>query len=199
MVRFGEREIAKEKFYAEKRPITIWDVNVDNIVISKLVKTKTNSKYLIGIKFDKAIRPLVLIMPKMSEYIKTFKVKEGDKDKNNKLMSFCIDDEKLLAKYKSIWSKIEVLKTIKLNTLPVYDDRYIKTKIRTYDDKIYTNFRGLNVPEDHRECESFTVISGDFLLVYKSKYYPQVHLDNCAYKIVNKKMTDYLDENLFED
>ena len=29
---------------------------------------------MIGIKFDKAIRPLVLIMPKMSGYVKTFKV-----------------------------------------------------------------------------------------------------------------------------
>ena len=36
-----------------------------NIVISKLVKTKTNSKYFIGY-LDKVIRPLVLIMPKMS-------------------------------------------------------------------------------------------------------------------------------------
>ena len=42
------------------------------------------------------MRPLVLIMPKMSEYVKTSKVKEGDKDKINKIMSFCIDDEKLL-------------------------------------------------------------------------------------------------------
>ena len=57
MLRFGERKIAKEKFYASKKPIKLWDVSVNNIVISKLVKTKTNSKYLIGIKFDKAIRP----------------------------------------------------------------------------------------------------------------------------------------------
>ena len=35
MVRFGGREIAKEKFYAAKKPIKIWDVNVGNIVISK--------------------------------------------------------------------------------------------------------------------------------------------------------------------
>ena len=40
MVRFGERKIVKEKFYAVKRSIKIWDVNVDNIVISKLVKNK---------------------------------------------------------------------------------------------------------------------------------------------------------------
>ena len=51
---------------------------------------------MIGIKFDEAIRSLVLIMPKMSEYVKMFKVKEGDKDKSNKLISFCIDGEKLL-------------------------------------------------------------------------------------------------------
>ena len=56
---------------------------------------------------DKTIRLLVLIIPKMSGYVKIFRVKEGDKDKNNKLMSFRIDDEKLLEKYKVIWSKIE--------------------------------------------------------------------------------------------
>ena len=43
MVKFGKREISKEKFYAAKKPIKLWDVNVDNIVISKLVITKTNS------------------------------------------------------------------------------------------------------------------------------------------------------------
>ena len=44
----------------------------------------------------------------MSGYVKTFKVK----DKNNKLMPLCIDDEKLLEKYKTIWTKIEDLKNI---------------------------------------------------------------------------------------
>ena len=79
----------------------IWDVNVDSIDISIVVKTKTNSKYLIGY-LDNDIRPLVLIMPKMSGYVRTFKVKDGDIDKINKLISFCIDDEKLLEKCKAI-------------------------------------------------------------------------------------------------
>ena len=107
MVRFGEKEIAKEKFYAAKKPIKIWDVNVDNIVISKLVKTKTNSKYLIGY-LDKDIRPLVLIMSKLSGYVKTFKFEY----KNNKLMSFRIGDKKLLQKYKAIWTMIKDFKKI---------------------------------------------------------------------------------------
>ena len=41
----------------------------------------------------------------------------------------------------------------------------IKTNIRPYDDKVYTNFRGLNVLEDEIECESFRVFSIDSLLV----------------------------------
>ena len=46
MLRFGKTKVAKEEFYGAKKPIKIWDVNVDNIVISKLIETKNNSKYL---------------------------------------------------------------------------------------------------------------------------------------------------------
>ena len=60
-MRFREKEVVKEKFYAAKNLI----------------------------KFDKAIRLLVSIMPRMSGYVKTFKVE----DKINKLMILCIDDE----------------------------------------------------------------------------------------------------------
>ena len=55
------------------------------------------------------------------------------------------------------------------------------------------------MPKDDIECESFTVISIDSVLVYEDKYYLQVYLDNSAYKITNKKMIDYFDDNLFED
>ena len=54
---------------SNKRPTKILDVNVDNIVISKLIGTKCNSQYFIGY-LDKDIRSLVLIVPKMSGYIK---------------------------------------------------------------------------------------------------------------------------------
>ena len=47
-------------------------------------------------------------MTKMSGYVKTFKVE----DKINKLMSFQINDKKLLEKYKAIWTKIEDLKIL---------------------------------------------------------------------------------------
>ena len=48
MLRFNETKVAKGKFYGAKKSINIWDLNADNIVISELVETKTNSKCLIG-------------------------------------------------------------------------------------------------------------------------------------------------------
>ena len=78
-------------------------------------------------------------------------------------------------------------------------NKYIKAKIRTCAEIFYTTFCGLNMPEDDIECESFTVISIDYLLVYDEKYYLQIYLENFLYKIMNKQITDYLDENLFED
>ena len=53
MLRFSKTKVEKEK---------IWDTYVDNIVISKLIETKNNSKYLIG-HLDEVIRPLDLILP----------------------------------------------------------------------------------------------------------------------------------------
>ena len=190
-MQFGETKITKDQVY-HKRPISIWNVNGDNVVTSKLVKTKINSKYLIGY-LDKVIKPLVLIVPKMSECNKTFKLKDRDKDKNNKLMSFHIDSEKLLEKYEITWTKIEGLKVIELISLQFYHERYIKCKTRTYGDNVYTNTRALNAPEDDIECRYFTVFS------IKNKYYLQVNINNHAYKIASKEIADYLHDNPFED
>ena len=85
----------------------------------------------------------------MTGYVKTAKVEY----KINNLMYLHIDDKKLLENYKAIWTKIEDLKTIKLNALPAYDGKYIKNIINTYQGEVYKNFRGLNVTEDDIECE----------------------------------------------
>ena len=55
------------------------------------------------------------------------------------------------------------------------------------------------MPEDDIKCEYFAVISIDSLLVYENKYYLQVYLDNCAHKIANKQMTDYINVHLCKD
>ena len=77
---------------------------------------------------DKVIRPVVLVFPEMSGYVKTFKIQDKDKDKNNKLMFFRIDDGKLLEKHKTIWTNIENLKNIDLNALTSCYDIYKEPK-----------------------------------------------------------------------
>ena len=81
-------------------------VQCNNIVISKFVEIKNNSKGLIGY-LGEAIKPYVLILPKIHGYVETFKDKGEDKNKSNKLMPLRIDDEKLLEKHKTIWTSIE--------------------------------------------------------------------------------------------
>ena len=57
-------------------------------------------------------------------------------------MSLMIKDGRLLKNYKKIWKIIEKLMKIDFNTRTTYgdDDKYIKTKIKTYKDNITTNF-----------------------------------------------------------
>ena len=81
-----------------------------------MFKTNDNSKYSTEY-LDEFIKPLFLTLPKISEYIKTFKDKDGNK--YNKLMSFRINDEKLLRKHKAVWTKNEDLKKIVLKDLPI--------------------------------------------------------------------------------
>ena len=61
------------------------------------------------------------------------------------------------------------MQNINLTALLVYDHRYLKTTVRTYGNKVYTKFRGLNVPEYDAECKAFRIISIDSLLVYENK------------------------------
>ena len=65
----------------------------------------------------------VLNKGKTHYYYKTFEVKDGDKDKNNKLMPFLINDDKLLQKLKLFGLRLKIQKYIEWNALPVYNDR----------------------------------------------------------------------------
>ena len=63
---------------------------------------------------------------------------------SNKTMSFKVIDNKLLKNYNKTWEKISNLMKAKFDSEPVHgdNDKYIKTKIKLYEDKINTNFQG---------------------------------------------------------
>ena len=66
-------------------------------------------------------------------------------------MSFKVGDNKLLKKYTKIWGKISNLLNIEFVSEPVYDDndKYIKTKIKLYEDKVNTNFQDKKLPKEN--------------------------------------------------
>ena len=66
---------------------------------------------------------------------------------SNKTISFKVSDNKLLKKYNKIWERVSNLLSITFDSEPVYgdNDKYIKTKIKLYRDKINTNFQGKKI------------------------------------------------------
>ena len=55
-------------------------------------------------------------------------------------MSFKLEDERVYLKYTEIWNKIKNSLNLKFNSLPIYDDKYIKTKVKTFNNMINTLF-----------------------------------------------------------
>ena len=72
-------------------------------------------------------------------------------------MSFKISDNRLLKNYTKIWERVNNLLSTEFDSEPIYgdNDKYIKTKIKSYGDKINTNFKGNEIP---RENESLPII-----------------------------------------
>ena len=89
------------------------------------------------------IRPLCIILPQMSGYIKYF-------DNGRKNMSFKIDDESVYLKYTEIWNKIKMSLNTRFHNQPVYDDKYIKTKVKTFSSMINTLFSGNEIPKERK-------------------------------------------------
>ena len=66
---------------------------------------------------------------------------------SNKKMSFKVSDNKI-KKLNIIWETVGNLLNIEFDSESVYGDvdKYIKTKIKMYGDRVNTNFQGKKVP-----------------------------------------------------
>ena len=103
-------------------------------------------------------------------------------------MNYLVHIKELLKRYNAIWDKISNLLKKEFDSEPVYDDKYIKTKIKTYNNKINTNFHVNEIPEDNECCTCLSVISLDCIVNLHKKYYPQIFLEECKYPVKKKKI-----------
>ena len=126
----------------------------------------------------------------MTGYINKFD-ENKNKNKNKKTsiitMSLKVKDKKLLKNYNKIWKKIEKLMNINFDSKPTYgnDDKYLKTKIKTYEDSITTNFHNKKgsekIPEEKIPHKCLSIIIPDSVLYAYGKYHPQIFLEECKY------------------
>ena len=97
-------------------------------------------------------------------------------------MSFVIKDDSVLDKYNEIWDKIKETLNIKFHSMPVYDEKYIKVKVREFNGAIKTNFLGDKIPKEKGHYACIDYITIDSVMKIENKNYPQVYLEECKYK-----------------
>ena len=113
---------------------------------------------------------------------------------SNKTVSFKVIDNKLLKKYNKIWEKVRSLMNIESDSKPAYgdNDKYIKTKLKIYGDKVNTNFHGKIISKEKTACKCLSLILLDSAIRVNRKYYPQTLLEECKYEIKKTKMQNVL-------
>ena len=168
-INFDDKKINRSNFYKNKKLFDLNEIDVNKILVSKEESygTKNSLKYFIGYNDGDVIRPLCMILTQMIGYVKYFD--------SNKTMSFKVSDNKLLKKCNKIWEKISNLLDIKFDSEPVYGDvdKYIKTKIKMFGDRVNTNFQGKKVPRENASYKYLSLIMLDFVIRVNKKYYPQ--------------------------
>ena len=187
---FDDVEVSKKEFYESKRAIKLSSFNGSKIVVSNNIKgNNETSKVFIGYMYDNdsIVRPLCLLLPQMSGWIKYF-------ENGGKNMGFKLEDDEVYLKYNEIWNKIrELLNGVKLSSDSIYDGSYIKSKVKTFTEVIKTLFDGGEILQEKIEYTCLACISIDSALKIDRKYYPQVYLEQCKYKVKKREMKSFID------
>ena len=86
---------------------------------------------------------------------------------------------------------------MKFESKPIYgeDDKYKKAKIKSYQDKINTNFQCKKTPKEN-SYKCLSIITLESIIKANKKYHPQILLDECKYKVKNKKVENLINDDL---
>ena len=82
---------------------------------------------------------------------------------------------------------------VKFYSEPIYDDSYIKSKVKTFSEILKTLFDGDEIPREKIEYICIPCISIDSVLKVDKKYFPQVYLGQCKYKVKKREIKSFID------
>ena len=192
-LKFNNIRLNKKEFNKSKELIELMSVIVDQIVVSDKFKHNNEGfKYFIGYQEGEIVKPLCIILPRMSGYIKYF-------ENGGKNMSFLIKDDEVWDKYDKIWDVIKNKLNIKFHSEPVYEYKYLKAKVREFDGVIKTNFLGNGIPKENMYYTCIACITIDSVMRIDKKNHPQVYLEECKYRVKKIQMSRFINTELKSD
>ena len=193
-IKFGDKKVDKKIFYSSKEAILLDSVDLSKRVVSSRWKLNDKTyKYFCGYLNNDVIKPLCVILPQTSGYIKYF-------DNGGKNMSFVTDDKEVYRKYDEIWNVVKSLLKLKFAASPIRDDKYILAKLKIFNKKDITTFNNNNIiptEKDHYIC--IPAIDNDSVLKIDKKVYPQDSLEECKYKLKKRKLVGFIDSEIIDD
>ena len=159
------------------------------VISDKFKHSDEGFKYFIGYQESEIVKPLCIILPQISGYIKYF-------ENGGKNMSFLIKDDETWQKYKKIWDVIKNKLGIKFHSKPVYEQKYLKVKVREFDGMIKTNYLGNKIPKENKHYTCIACITIDSVMKIGKKNYPQVYLEECKYRVKKMQMSRFINAKL---
>ena len=99
-----------------------------------------------------------------------------------KYLYFLIKNDELLEKYNEIWTKVKNSIKKEFNSEPGYNEKYLKTKIKSYKWTINTNFHNNKIPKEDSQCICLSVALINCFFRRGKKHYPQMFLE-CKYVV----------------
>ena len=175
-LKFNNIKVNKKEFHKSNQATELDLVDTGKIVVfDRLKHSEEGFKYFIGYQEDEIVKQLCIILPQMNSYIKHFD--------NGGKKSFLIKNDEVWQKYEDIWDGIKNKLNIKFHSQPIYENKYLKAKVREFNGNIKTNFLGNNVPKENTYYTYIACITLDSVLKMNKKNYPQVYLEEYKYKI----------------
>ena len=102
-------------------------------------------------------------------------------------------------KYEKNWDVIKNKLNIKFHSEPIYEQKYLKAKVREFDGVIKTNFLGNDMPKENMHYTCIACITIDSVLTIDKKNHPQVYLEECKYKVKKLQMSRFINTELKSD
>ena len=191
-IKFGDKEVSKKEFYANKKAIKLDSVDLEKIIVSNKWKiNETTYKYLCGYLNNDVIQPLYVFLPQMDGYIKYF-------DDGGKNMSFVTDVEKFYNKYNKIWEVIRKILKVNFTVGPVRDDKYLTATLKIFNKVNKTKFTGNFIPLERQRYNCIPAINIDSVLKIDNKRaYLQAYLEHCKYKRKKERVVNFIDDEIW--